>query len=433
MGEAREVTHPCKRGAQHALRDGSAELPGTEVTNLAPPLLFPHKRMGVKKNPTRGAQELTCCCPAARGHPPGRGEESGNHLVREQSDVSLDLQQVQHQGHESTHDEEDHAPLHQVLTQVQGAAAGGAAGTGGAGAACSVTHQRQRGAGDGGAQHLAHLGGQPSSRVPTLGFVPFSGCVGTAPGAVLQPGHWLHGSPERDAKGPAVKKPNSGSGSGPPPTHHEHTPPPPPASARLRGAPSKRLAGRRRPVGTQRQRRLGLAAAGSPSRHPRGLGARAGRPPTAPVRPALPPQGRGSLPAPLPPRHRGRGPHLRGLRPPPQPVREGKQPPLRRLPPCSPPARAPRKVYKPPAAGVTLPATDLPAAGGSAGPAAPLRSAPQRNATRHRPAPTRPSGRAAPGGAGPGAGAERGSRRASPGARVQSGEGPQPIRAGRLI
>lgn len=175
----------------------------------------------------------SCCCPAARGHPPGGGEEGGNHFVGKQSHVPLDLQQVQHQGHESTDDEEDHAPLHQVLTQVQGAAAGGGAGgtgAGGAGAACSGTHQRQRGAGDGGAQHLAHLGGQPSGRVPQLGVLPSPGSAGAAPGAALQPGHWLRPSPQGAAPAAASARGGGRPAAAPPP-------PPPPPPSRLAAVP----------------------------------------------------------------------------------------------------------------------------------------------------------------------------------------------------
>lgn len=125
-----------------------------------------------------GVQQANNSCrrPAARGHPPGGGEERGDDLLGEQRHVPLHLQQVQHQRHESAHHEEDHAPLHQVPAPVQGAART-------AGALRPVSHRCLRGASR--AQHLARLGG----RVTWVRFVPPPGSARTAPGAALQPGH----------------------------------------------------------------------------------------------------------------------------------------------------------------------------------------------------------------------------------------------------
>lgn len=135
-----------------------------------------------------GVQQANNSCrrPAARGHPPGGGEERGDDLLGEQRHVPLHLQQVQHQRHESAHHEEDHAPLHQVPAPVQGAARTAA------GAPRPASHRRLRGAS--GAQHLIRLGG----RVARLRFVPPPGSARTAPGAALQPGH----RPRRQPSGP---------------------------------------------------------------------------------------------------------------------------------------------------------------------------------------------------------------------------------------
>lgn len=118
-----------------------------------------------------GCTALTCRCPAARRHPPGGGEERGDDLVGKQRDVTLDLQQVQHQRHEGAHHEKHDAALHQVLPPRRGGAAGGLP--------LRTSRAGRR------ALHGVRLRG----RLPRPRRVPRSGRAGAAPGAALQPGH----------------------------------------------------------------------------------------------------------------------------------------------------------------------------------------------------------------------------------------------------
>lgn len=57
---------------------------------------------------------LTGSCAAARRDPPGGREQSCHHLLGKQGDVSLYLQQVEHQGEERADGEEDQTPADQV-------------------------------------------------------------------------------------------------------------------------------------------------------------------------------------------------------------------------------------------------------------------------------------------------------------------------------
>lgn len=63
---------------------------------------------------------LTGCRATARGHPPGGGEDGGDHLVGEKRDIPLDLQQVKHQGQDHAERKEHEAPLHQVVVPAAG-------------------------------------------------------------------------------------------------------------------------------------------------------------------------------------------------------------------------------------------------------------------------------------------------------------------------
>lgn len=63
---------------------------------------------------TRLWSRLTCSCTAARWDPPGRWKQSCHHLIWKQGDMSLYLQQVEHQGEEDSDREEDETPPDQV-------------------------------------------------------------------------------------------------------------------------------------------------------------------------------------------------------------------------------------------------------------------------------------------------------------------------------
>lgn len=57
---------------------------------------------------------LTSSCAAAWRDPPGRRKQSCHHLLGKECDISLYLEQVEHQGEESSDGEEDETPADQV-------------------------------------------------------------------------------------------------------------------------------------------------------------------------------------------------------------------------------------------------------------------------------------------------------------------------------
>lgn len=130
----------------------------------------------------RKGRALTGCRATARGHPPGRGEDGGDHLVGEERNIPLDLQQVEHQGQDHTKREKHEAPLHQVVVPAAGPRA----------ASCrSRSLDPGRGLCGSGALRTASCRNHASREAV------WPRCAGAwaAPDVVVQPGHRRPGAP----------------------------------------------------------------------------------------------------------------------------------------------------------------------------------------------------------------------------------------------